>query len=65
MKGVVKRGPRERSSAGLNLWCYLFCGLIAAFSPSDSVVCLLISVLWVVALVYFFQRRFWAASLEF
>lgn len=32
MKGVVKRRPRERSCAGWNSWCYLFCGLIAAFS---------------------------------
>lgn len=35
MKGVVKRWPRNRSCAGWNLWCYLFCGLIAAFSPSN------------------------------
>lgn len=45
MKGVVKRRPQERSSAGQNLWCYLFCGLIAAFSPLLLVV--LILVLWV------------------
>lgn len=34
---VLKRGPGERPSAGWNLWCYLFCGLIAAFSHSNFI----------------------------
>lgn len=45
MKGVVKRWPRERSCAGWNLWCYLFCALIAAFNPSNFI-CSLWVLLW-------------------
>lgn len=36
-EGVVKRWPRGKSCAGWNSWCYLFCGLIATFSPSNFV----------------------------
>lgn len=37
MKGVVKRAPRERSSAGWNLWCYLFCDLIGRTESSQFI----------------------------